>query len=356
MRERLGISEEHLRACVQDHYDISAVTLELLHMGWDSMAAVYRVVSAQGTPFLLRVKSGLFYAPSCLVPRHLKDQGIDAVVAPLPTKRHSLWIPLGVGEWGEWMVTLYPFIEGDIGWHPSMTDAQWKAVGAILKQIHQVPLPPEGMQALRKETFSSTAYARWVRTFDTQLTHVAHAEDESRAEQAIRDLWMKHRSMILAMLAAMETLAETLQGQSGPQVICHADLHPGNLIRDAAGHVHVIDWDDVMLAPKERDFIFVREAPADSSARASVPPFFRGYGQVEIDWVALTYYHFERVVQDVIECAQEVLFRSDLAEDARLDAAQLFGDIFTTGDTVVAAWAAAAHLPAHLRIHNNTGS
>jgi spectinomycin phosphotransferase len=36
------------------------------------------------------------------------------------------------------------------------------------------------------------------------------------------------------------------------------DLHPRNLIRDHAGKVFVIDWDEVMLAPKERDFIFVR--------------------------------------------------------------------------------------------------
>ena len=37
---------------------------------------------------------------------------------------------------------------------------------------------------------------------------------------------------------------------------------PANLIRDRAGNVFVIDWDEVMLAPKERDFIFIREPQA----------------------------------------------------------------------------------------------
>ena len=49
----------------------------------------------------------------------------------------------------------------------------------------------------------------------------------------------------------------------------------------------VIDWDEVMLAPKERDFLFVKEAPADGLVRLSTPAFFQGYGQTEIDWIAL---------------------------------------------------------------------
>ena len=35
------------------------------------------------------------------------------------------------------------------------------------------------------------------------------------------------------------------------------DLHPANLLRDDAGQVFVIDWDEVMLDPNERDFLFI---------------------------------------------------------------------------------------------------
>jgi spectinomycin phosphotransferase len=48
---------------------------------------------------------------------------------------------------------------------------------------------------------------------------------------------------------------------------------------------------------------------------------FQGYGQTEIDWMVLTYYRYERVLQDLIECAQEVFFRDDLGEGAKADAA-----------------------------------
>ncbi len=99
----------------------------------------------------------------------------------------------------------------------------------------------------------------------------------------------------------------------------------------------VIDWDEVMLAPKERDFIFIREPPADA--------FWEGYGGIEIDWTALTYYLWERVVQEVIACAGDVYFRDDLAEESKADLVQLFNDTLAEeGSTIKATYAAAAHL------------
>jgi spectinomycin phosphotransferase len=138
-------------------------------------------------------------------------------------------------------------------------------------------------------------------------------------------------------VTALEKLAEVLKARPLPYVIAHADLHPANLIRDHAGHVFVIDWDEVMLAAKERDFIFVREPQADA--------FFQGYGQAEIDWMALTYYRWERVVQDLIYCAQNVCFRDDLGEETRADIARSFHQTLAEGGSnMAAAYAAAAHL------------
>jgi spectinomycin phosphotransferase len=119
-------------------------------------------------------------------------------------------------------------------------------------------------------------------------------------------------------------------------VICHADLHPGNILRTSTNDVFIIDWDDVMLAPKERDFLFVN---TDSAA-----PFFQGYGAAEIDWAALTYYRGERVITDLIACAQDVLFRDDLEEATKKDAVELFRDIFGKNGEVELAFATATRL------------
>jgi spectinomycin phosphotransferase len=345
MREPPNIAADRLRACLADEYGISAVTLEYLPLGLDMRAGVYRVVAADRTAYLLKVKAGSLYEPGCIVPRYLADQGIAAVVAPVPTKRNALWTRLD--EAGDWTAIGYLFIEGDHGWVPAMTHAQWQAVGLAFRQIHGVPLPPEGVPSLRQETFDPSEYGRWIRTFETQH---AGAEGGSQAERVLRESWMENWSTIHALQSALDVLAPVLQKRSGPYVICHADLHPSNIIRDNAGRVFVIDWDDVMLAPKERDFLFVGDPPEEGSPGEDGSPFFQGYGPGEVDWVAVTYYRCERVVTDVVAFGQEVYCRDDLGEDVKADSAELFGLLFAAGKMVDWAQAAAAHLPTELRV------
>jgi hypothetical protein len=441
MREPPRISEAHLRACLQTQYDLHPVTLEYLPVGLDYSAGVYRVVSEQGDVYLLKASARPLYEPACLVPCYLHDQGITAVVAPLPTKSNALWTRLD-----DWTLIVYPFLDGDTSW-TGMTDEQWKETGSIFKRIHQIALPPSGFESLRRETFDPTEYAQQVHAFETQ--HILLPDDAQNAggasQQALRSSWLAHQSTIHGVVASLEKLAAVLQtrrysrgrvdpcpmdlcpmdpcpmdlcpmdlcpmdpcpmdlcpmdlcpmdlcpmdlcpmdlcpmgpcpmdlcpmdpcpmdlcsmdpsgrGQpcpyytderSGPYVICHADLHPANLLRDRSGHVFVLDWDEVILAPKERDFLFTGEPPADGATQP-VPPFFQGYGPAEIDWVALTYYGYERVVQDVIACSQTVFLRDDLGEDSKADEANLFHEVLVEGGEIEVAYAAAAHLPSDL--------
>jgi spectinomycin phosphotransferase len=337
MRERLNISEDILRSCLQEKYGLTPLALEFLPLGLDSKTAIYRVMSNHGVRYLLKVKMGSLYEPSCSVPRYLNDQGISSVVAPVLTKNHALWAKLD-----GWAVIVYPFLEGDTSW-TGMTDEHWKEVGTIFKRIHQTAAPLHGFQPLRKETFDPGEYLRLVRAFE--IHHVGKLRDGNASERSLRSSWMAHQSTINTAVTSLEKLARVLQSRSGAYVLCHADLHPANLIRDRTGQVFVIDWDDVMLAPKERDFIFaVNEPSRDSSIRQDLPPFFQGYGETEIDWVGLTYYHWERVVQDLIECAQEVFLRDDLSEEAKADAVQLFDTIVAGEGQVQAAYAAAAKI------------
>ena len=333
MREKPDIPEELLRATLQDRYDLVPVTLEFLPVGLDYHAGVYRVVSEQGSAYLLKATSRPLYEPRYLVPRYLNDQGITSVVAPLPTKNGGLWAKLA-----NWTVIIYPYIEGNSS-YTGMTNRHWRTLGTIFKQIHSVPVPAKGFELLRRETFDPTEYVRWIHTFETQFLH---SEDGgSISERALRADWLAHQSTITRAVSSLQKLAGALQKESGPYVICHADLHVRNLIRDHAGHVFVIDWDDVMLAPKERDFIFIREPQADA--------FWQGYGQPEIDWVALTYYRWERTVQDVIACAEDMFFKDDLGEETRADIARLFHEIMVGNtSTVHDVYAAAAHLPPDL--------
>lgn len=339
MHEQPGISDVDLRACLQEQYGLPPVTLDFLPLGLDYRAGVYRMVSEQGVAYLLKVKLGPLYEPGCLVPGYLRDQGIASVVAPLPTKSGTLWARLE-----GWTVIVYPFIVGDTNW-TGMTEEQRRETGSIFRRIHQVKPPSDFVASLRRETFDPTEYARKMHVCEAQ--YVDGRDEGGPAEQALRSFWQTYRPTIHAVVAAMERLAAILQGRELPYVLCHADLHPANLLRAQTGQVFVIDWDEVMLAPRERDFIFVQETAADNSTT----PFFQGYGQVDIDWPALAYFRYERVIQDVIECAQQVFFRSNLDEEIKADAAQLCRDVLMDGGSINIAAAAAARLAPDLVVH-----
>ena len=345
MREQPDIAEQDLRACLRDQYGLAAASIEFLPLGHDTRSAVYRVMDDTGTPYLLKATSAPLYEPGCLVPRYLRDSGVAAVVAPLPTQRGKLWTSLEIAGSAEtWTAILYPFITGESGWLPRMTDAQWQALGATLRQIHTTELPPAGFALLRTETFDPGGYRRWVEVFETRHIATASPESDNQNQRALRSSWIAHQATISEATTALETLAGVLWGRSGKLVICHADLHPGNLIRDAAGQVFVVDWNDVMLAPKERDFLFIEGAPVDAAGRQASSPFFQGYGAAEIDWAALTYYLWERVIQDVIECAQIVFLREHVGELTQAAEAQLCQDILADGDTLDAARAVLSRL------------
>lgn len=342
MREKLNIPDELLHACLREQYGISAVVLDFLPLGLDTNSAVYRVLGEDERAYLLKVRRGTLYEASCLVPRYLRDQGITGVVAPLRTKRQGLWV-----QAEEWTLIVYPFIEGETGFKLGMAEEHWREAGTILRQIHQVKMPVEGFPSIRKETFAPGELCDWVRDFEARLVDL---EDESESERALQAYWLANRATIHRLVEAMEELGGLLREQCGPTVICHADLHGNNMLCDLDGHVFIIDWDDAMLAPKERDFIFVREGQVDSTGKQETGPCFQGYGETEIDWRALTYYRYERVVQDTVACAQEVFFRADLGAESKSDAAELFGRIFREGDMVDMGRAAAAHLPAQFGI------
>src|SRR5205085_5456402 len=103
-------------------------------------------------------------------------------------------------------------------------------VGRIFQRIHQVRLPPVGFESLRKERFDPREYARWIRTFETQ--HTQEPSSTSASQRALRSSWKAHQPTIHTAVTTLEKLAAVLQSRTFPYVICHADLHARNLIRD----------------------------------------------------------------------------------------------------------------------------
>jgi spectinomycin phosphotransferase len=103
------------------------------------------------------------------------------------------------------------------------------------------------------------------------------------------------------MLEHAEQYAGRLAARFNELVLCHTDIHPGNLFIDHSGNLFIIDWDYPKLALKECDLMFIGggQGFVANSAKEEESLFYRGYGDPQLDYVALAYYRYERAVTDI---------------------------------------------------------
>ena len=82
--------------------------------------------------------------------------------------------------------------------------------------------------------------------------------------------------------------------------LCHSDIHGGNVLMDENDIIYIVDWDEPIMAPKERDLMFIGGGVANVWNKPHEEEFFyKGYGKTEINMTILAYYRHERIVEDI---------------------------------------------------------
>jgi spectinomycin phosphotransferase len=94
-------------------------------------------------------------------------------------------------------------------------------------------------------------------------------------------------------------------------------VHAGNILIDGSGKLYIVDWDNPILAAKERDLMFIGGAQGfrGTSAQEEETLFYRGYGPTRIDAGALAYYRTERILVDIAIYCEQILFTTEGGED-----------------------------------------
>lgn len=283
-------------------FAIDVVQVEFLPLGADAGTAVYRVSSSIAAYFL-KLRSQ-FKEASVLVPARLRSTGNEAVLAALPTIGGALWFNLR-----GFTATLYPYVDGQDAIDRPLTDEQWREFGAALRAIHAAPIAEQ----IRREAYADDARHAVRRVL--RNPHVLSVDPiAARLAAALR----QHQSQVELAVGMAERLAATSRDRSPGLVLCHADIHAANLIVGDDGSLHIVDWDEVTAAPKERDLMFIGGGVCGWASRREINLFYRGYGAVDVDVDLLAYYRFERIVQDIAAtCAAVSVADHDPADRQR---------------------------------------
>lgn len=321
MLEKPELADARIISQLESQFAISIRGLEFLPVGNDQRAWAYRVAAEDGVYFLKLRKGGTNPA-SLIAPQYLKAQGIDQVVAPLATVSGALLAP----EYGFDFI-LYPYIAGKSAWRMSISASQWRTWGAVMRRIHTCALSPFALDAPEREDFG----LKWQNTIDRVEDLLRRGDFHGPVAAKAARVWRDQAEEIQRCRRRYREMGALLAADPPPFALCHADIHTANIIVDSLGEIRIVDWDEALFAPKERDLMFFVD---DGHEARETDAFFAGYGGCEINWLALAYYKYDWVVQEFGDYGERIFLSDEIGGKDLHSALLEFKRLFEPEDVI----------------------
>jgi spectinomycin phosphotransferase len=315
MLEKPNIADSIIVACLQNDYGLDINTIEFLPLGADRNTAVYRAVTDADVPYFVKLRRGDFDEMTIIVPKFFHDQGLQRVIAPLVTQSQQLWASLD-----DFTLFVFPFIDGLDAYNIDLSDQHWIEIGETLKAMHSTEIPSDLAEHILHETYSD----EWRTKVKKYQVLIQEKTFDDPIASELADFLKGQQNIIGELVGRAESCVTALQTQSNSFVLCHADLHAGNVFI-THDNLYIVDWDTMILAPKERDLMYAGggQFMNKRSPKQEETLFYQGYGQTQIDPIALAYYRYERIVQDIAEYCEHVLLNDNNSEDRQFGARQM---------------------------------
>ncbi|CAM2840337.1 spectinomycin phosphotransferase [Legionella steigerwaltii] len=323
------IQEKQLIELLNVHYGLDIHTTQLVLGGADMNAFGYKADS-ESNSYFVKIKYGFHDEINLSIIRLLHDSGIKEIIFPIHTLETKLFQQLD-----HFKLIVYPFIHAANGFTQNLTEKQWKELGKVLRQIHETSVPASIQQQLRKETYSGK-WREIVRSFYSKIKSDS-SDDKITAD--FKSFFNQNIASIHQLVDSAEELSKKIQLDLDKYVLCHSDIHAGNVLVVDEESIYIIDWDEPMLAPKERDLMFIGGGVGNVWNKPhEIHYFYEGYGKTNVDKTILSYYRHERIVEDIAVYGQDLL-TSAQSDQSRLESLKHFKSMFEPNDVIEIAFA-----------------
>jgi spectinomycin phosphotransferase len=365
MSPRRAIPTGVLIRLLGERFGLSVTRIEAWPGGQDEEADVRRVWTADAdASYVVKVRPTGGSAVSARVARYLSESGLDPVVAPVPAADGDAVVEVDGAA-----ISVYPFVDGRTAVEVVLTGEQWRGLGAFTRRLHETRLPKALEAALERDPFRPREIALARRVDRAVVEGTLRASTLAGPAAA---LWEAERWRILPLVERTERFGARMRRGRLPRVLTHGDLHTWNILVDGRGSLRVIDWDEVRWAPRERDLMFfVGGISAELVGPDATARFLEGYGDPDVDALALAYYRHAWATQDIALYAARVLLAAapdvaardvaarDVAardEAARAEAARILRGLFRPGGIVELAEASLADLRGEVAVDRHGGA
>ncbi len=307
------LEKTFLAETLQREYGLSVELVEPLPTGW--MAYCYRVTCTGCERYFLKLQgvdwtASFTHDPDFYLPvtHALHAQGIlPHIVYPIPASDGRLMLNLDGFHW-----VLSNYISGQTIGFGKITRDLLPRVAGLVGILHR-SLPLLSLPNPLREQYALAFEPTLLRSFDI-LQDLTPADRQGK--HALRDLLLPRKDKVLSLLRRLKEFQVQAMAANKAQVLCHADLHGGNLLLDDQDNLYILDWEGAHIAPQERDLFFF--AGEEDFWEIFLPAYEREFGPARLDSAVLGFYFYHRTLEDLTDWVARILYHNtDDAQDAK---------------------------------------
>lgn len=231
-------------SAVEKNYSLKIATFEFIPVGEDSYA--YILQDSSDNKYFVKYSDASFVVTNIDTVNNLLQElrHFDFVVPPIQVDGKNSF-PVSEGR-----VYVYPYLEGQVI-HMGNDKFDRDLVSKLTNIIVKIHLATDSVSIdLPREDFTNLFKER----LDILAKKLVNGDSE------VKNLFKDNESVIREVIQQHTDLGQKYKKQKPDLVLTHGDVTGLNIIVNNDG-IKLVDWDEAMFAPKERDLNFLYDNP-----------------------------------------------------------------------------------------------
>jgi len=251
------------------------------------VATTYILTISSGEKYFCKIVDKPLFIPHLIeslpILKQLHQQGFDRINYPIATKKGNLYL-----RQNNLLIVLFNYINALQNY-----DYDLFTFGQLIASLHQTTSQID--LVMPKEDF----HYQYEGIFENQLNQLLTNQSNDQILISLQTLLKKYQTELKHDYDNFMKLSRKFQQSDLKMVITHGDPG-GNTLVKTPTDLYLIDGDDILLSPQERDIWFF----------ADHPDFLKGYQSIfpnyQINQELYHYFAYKRYFQDLVEYFAEI--------------------------------------------------
>lgn len=320
---RLGYMFEDIVEKINHRFNLTVNEIETISWGADFSCQKYLLRAHAGQSYFMKqCKTNKFNELQFL--EYLNEKIGESIIAPIKCIN-------GDPHYfdGDLYYSIFPYIDGKNGFEQELSSNDLKNVGRILKRVHRID-----KKKIKKEfgiPSHKIAFQLVQKLNDINNDNTINPFDELSDKLLV--FLNTHHSEIVELIDISRSLAEMVVDNEEEYVLCHSDVHAGNILK-SKDEIFLIDWDQPVFANKELDLLFFGGGIAGKiNSEEDENAFLAGYGETEIDYRLIVLFQIFRIFEDIY-IYHNLILNGKQTADERYMSFNYLKENFAPGNTI----------------------